>query len=211
MDIQSTLARLLASWPNYLIIAIRVIFIAVVFEAAAWFLGRKLEALAAPFASLDQNRDNKWRAWRGKTLRSAPKTILRVLLYSVALVLIFDAFGVQILPLSLSIGAIALLVGAALIPNLRDYANGFFLLAEDSLAPGDVVEINGHVGTVERWTLRATTLRDGQGRQHVLSNREIASLVILKKSTGQNSNADPNAPKAAPTSKTMAFDPLGDK
>lgn len=209
MDIQSTFARLLASWPNYLIIAIRVVFIAVVFEAATWFLGRKLEALAAPFAALDQNRDGKWRAWRGKTLRSAPRLVLRALLYTVALVLIFDAFGVQVLPLSLSIGAVALLVGAALLPNLRDYANGFSLLAEDSLAPGDVVEINGHTGTVERWTLRATWLRDGQGRQHVLSNREITSLVVLKKSTAQN--ADSGAQKAAPTSKTMAFDPLGDK
>ncbi len=193
--LQSTISDLLARWPTFLFIALRVLFIAVAFEFAAWFLGKRLEKLTAPFAALGGERDARWRGLRRETLVKTPKLALRTLLYSVALVLVFNVFGLPVMELALSLGAVALLFGLALMPLMQDIAQGFALLSEDTLAPGDAVEINGVQGTVERWTLRGTWLRDPGGRLVCLSNRDVRQVVIYKRAT------EAEKPKAA-------FDPL---
>jgi len=195
MNIQTSLSTLLSSWPLYLFIGLRLIFIALVFEFAAWFLGRRLEKMATPFAQLGNGRDARWRQARRETLLKTPKIALRTLLYSVALVLIFNVFGLPVLELALSIGAVALLFGLALMPLMQDIAQGYALLGEDTLAPGDRVEINGIAGTVEHWTLRGTWLRDSQGRLVCLSNRDVRQVVIIGKA------AEGEKPK-------IAFDPM---
>ena len=193
--LQSSAADLLARWPTFLFIGLRVLFIAVAFEFAAWFLGRTLERKMAPFATLGGERDARWRGLRRETLLKTPKLALRTLLYSVALVLVFNVFGLPVLELALSLGAVALLFGLALMPIMQDIAQGFALLSEDTLAPGDAVEINGVQGTVERWTLRGTWLRDPSGRLVCLSNRDVRQVVIYKRAV------ENEKPKAA-------FDPL---
>jgi small conductance mechanosensitive channel len=198
MDFNLALRDLLARGPSFLFIAIRVVFIAIVFELLAWWLGRRVEKMATPFLGLDAGRDPKWRAIRRAALRQTPRIVLRSVLYTVALILVFEAFGLQILPLSLSIGAVALLFGAAFLPLMRDYAQGYALLSEDTLAPGDVVEIGSHSGTVEKWTLRATWLRDSAGHLHVLSNREVRDVIVHRRAVGEESAAfDPLAAKPA--------------
>lgn len=187
---------LIPNWSNLLFLAIRVLFIAIVFEFIAWWAGRKIEAMAAPFLGLDANRDAKWRAARRATLKHAPKTAMRTLLYTAALIIICDAFHIPILPLSLAVGTVLLVIGAALLPMMRDYAQGFILLSEDTLAPGDVVEINGHQGQVEKWTLRATWIRDTSGRLHVLSNRDIKDVLVFRQAASDPKKTD------------VAFDPL---
>lgn len=193
--LQSTFADLIARWPTFLFIALRVLFIAIAFEAAAWFLGTRLEKMTAPFAALGGERDARWRQLRRATLLKTPKLALRTLLYSVALVLIFNVFGLPVLELALSMGAVALLFGLALMPLMQDMAQGFALLSEDTLAPGDAVEVNGIQGTVERWTLRGTWLRDREGRLVALSNRDVRQVVIYKRA-------------AASEQPVAAFDPL---
>ena len=195
MNLQTSLSGLLSSWPLYLFIGLRILFIAVVFEFAAWFLGRKLERMTAPFASLGGAREARWRGLRRETLVKTPKIVLRTLLYSVALVLVFNVFGLPVMELALSLGAVALLFGLALMPLMQDIAQGYALLGEDTLAPGDAVEINGIQGTVEHWTLRGTWLRDREGRLVALSNRDVRQVVIFRKAAGEEK------PKAA-------FDPL---
>jgi small-conductance mechanosensitive channel len=73
------------------------------------------------------------------------------------------------------------LFGAALLPVLRDMAQGYTLLAEDALAPGDAVEIDGHQGVVERFSLRGVLLRDKEGRAHLLSNRDVKDIVVYRR------------------------------
>lgn len=203
MDFPSTLRELISRWPSLLFIGFRVLCIALVFEFLAWFFGRRIEKLASPFISLDAQRDPKWRAMRRAVLRATPKIALRTLLYTVALILVLDAFGLQILPLSLAVGSVALLFGAGLLPLMRDYSQGYILLAEDTLAPGDMVEIGAHSGVVERWTLRATWLRDASGRLHVLSNRDVRDVIVQRRAATEESAAPATA--SAPGT---AFDPL---
>lgn len=197
MNLAASLAELTSRWPLLIFIGIRVVFIALVFEFLAWFLGRRIEKMTSPFANLDAGRDPKWRAMRRAALQKTPRIVLRSLLYTIALILVLDAFGLQILPLSLAVASVSLLFGAAMLPLFRDYAQGYILLSEDTLAPGDTVQIGAHIGQVEKWTLRATWLRDQNDYLHVLSNREVRDVIIQSRA-------------AATEAQPANFDPLGE-
>lgn len=166
---------------NLVYTALHVIFIAIIFEFLAWWLGRRIDRWVTPIIPADAGREHHWRTRRRTLLRQTPKLLSRSLCYTIAVILVFDIFGVPVLPLSLAVGAVVLLFGSAFLPLLRDAGQGYALLAEDTLAPGDVVQINGHRGTVEKLTLRAVWLRDESGLVHALSNRGVQDVVVLQR------------------------------
>ena len=178
------LRQLIPTFGTLLLIGIKVVLLAVAFEFIAWYAGRRLAALTDSFSKIDGHREAQWRQSRRQTLRRVPRFVARFLIYTVAGILILSVFGVPLLPLALAFGAVAFAVGAGLMPVLRDYSQGYFLLAEDSVAPGDAVTIHGHVGIIEKISLRAIWLRDEADCLHVLSNRDVRDLTILKKSSG---------------------------
>ena len=161
--------------------AIYIIFIAIAIELMAWWLGRMVEKAVTPYIAVDAGRPAAWRVRRRTTLRQSPKWMVRAVLYTIGAVLIFDVFGVPVLPLSLAVGAVVVLLGAGIAPIFRDLVQGYILLAEDAIAPGDSVEINGHVGNVEKMTLRGTWLRGHSGRLHLLSNRSITDVAVYRR------------------------------
>ena len=60
---------------------------------------------------------------------------------------------------------------------VKDFFRGFFLLAENQIRQGDVVEIAGKSGLVEDLTLRYVQLRDYEGNVHYVPNGEIAVVT----------------------------------
>ena len=60
---------------------------------------------------------------------------------------------------------------------VKDYFIGFFLLAEDQLRQGDVVEIAGKGGLVEEISLRYVRLRDYDGNVHFVPNSAIGTVT----------------------------------
>lgn len=211
-----TLRDLIPNFGTLLFIGVRVLLIAVAFEFIAWYAGRRLAAMTDSFSKLDQHREAQWRNSRRDTLRRVPKFVARFMIYTVAGILVLGVFGVPLLPLALAFGSVAFMIGAGLMPVLRDYSQGYFLLAEDSIAPGDAVTINGHVGTIEKISLRAIWLRDEADCLHVLSNRDVHDITILKKSSGviegqiREEDLVAAAPNTAPNAARSgaAFDPL---
>lgn len=183
--------------PNLVLRAVYIIFIAIAIEMIAWWLGRMIEKAVTPYIAIDAGRPAAWRVRRRTTLRQSPKWMLRAVLYTIGMILIFDVFGVPVLPLSLAIGAVAVIMGAGIVPIFRDLVQGYVLLAEDAIAPGDAVEINGHIGTVEKLTLRGVWLRGHNGRLHLLSNRAVSDVAIYRR-------AVETAPRDFPENKPVA-------
>ena len=114
---------------------------------------------------------------RVTTLSSALTKTSRWVLYLAALLMILSEVGVAIGPLlaAAGIGAIALGLGAQNL--IRDLISGFFLILEDQVRVGDVVDVNGTGGTVEQLNLRTIVLRDLDGTVHVFPNGAIVSLA----------------------------------
>jgi len=185
--------------PNLVLRAVYIIFIAIAIELIAWWLGRMIEKAVTPYIAIDAGRPAAWRVRRRTTLRQSPKWMVRAVLYTTGMILIFDVFGVPVLPLSLAVGAVVVIMGAGIAPIFRDLVQGYVLLAEDAIAPGDAVEINGHVGTVEKLTLRGVWLRGHNGRLHLLSNRAVSDVAIYRRAV---ESAPRDFPENKPAAKT---------
>lgn len=64
---------------------------------------------------------------------------------------------------------------------MKDVISGFFILLEDSVRVGDVVEVAGVGGLVEEVKLRTITLRDLSGNVHVVPNGVIDRVKNMTK------------------------------
>lgn len=189
---------------NLLLVGARVIFIALIFEFIAWWAGRRIEKWTSPLITADATREAQWRMRRRATLRQTPKIITRTLCYAAAMIAVLSIFetgvpllAIPLLPVTIVIGALLIVIGFALLPILRDFMQGYALLAEDALAVGDEVAINGHEGILEKLTLRGAWLRDSNGSLHCLSNRDIANIIVHKRhgeAPGRNEALDAPAP-----------------
>ncbi|MDP1899694.1 MAG: mechanosensitive ion channel family protein, partial [Rubrivivax sp.] len=60
---------------------------------------------------------------------------------------------------------------------VKDYFTGFFLLLENQVHQGDVVEVAGLGGLVEEVTLRYIRLRDYEGSVHFIPNGSITTVT----------------------------------
>ena len=107
-------------------------------------------------------------------------TVSRVLRYTatvivvlVAGMLILSQLGISIAPILATAGVAGVAIGFGAQSLIRDYLSGFFLLIEDQIREGDVVEVAGKAGLVEEMTLRYVRLRDGDGYVHFVPNGEI--------------------------------------
>ncbi len=108
---------------------------------------------------------------------------LAQLLNSVGAVAISIAAGLTILnlfiaigPLLAGVGVVGLAISFGGQSLVKDVINGFFILLENQFGVGDVVEINGVGGVVEKLTMRVVMLRDLRGVLHVIPNGSITMV-----------------------------------
>jgi small conductance mechanosensitive channel len=117
------------------------------------------------------------------------ETLARVFRYVTSLVisliagmLALSEVGISIAPFLGAAGVIGLAVGFGAQSLIKDYFNGFFMLLENQIRQGDVVEVAGKTGVVEDVTLRYVCLRDFEGSVHFIPNGLIA--IVTNKSRG---------------------------
>lgn len=113
---------------------------------------------------------------RARTLGSMLRKLTTVVVFSVAALNILSVLKVDIRPILTAAGIGGLAIGFGAQSLVRDIISGFFLLLENHIRVGDVVEINGVGGQVEDITLRSTVLRGLDGTVHVFPNGNIQSL-----------------------------------
>lgn len=103
---------------------------------------------------------------------------------AIVLLTIFLALGqigVDLAPLLVAAGAIAVGVGFAVQNLIRDVLSGIFITLENQYRIGDVVSIAGIAGLVEDINLRRTLLRDLDYRQHTIPNGNITTTTNYTK------------------------------
>lgn len=67
-------------------------------------------------------------------------------------------------------GGLSVGIGFGLREVLSNFISGTFLLFERTLRPGDIVEVEGEMGTVEKLSVRSTTLRTLDNEEVVIPN-----------------------------------------
>ncbi len=79
---------------------------------------------------------------------------LTVALSVVTVLLILGEVGISVAPLLGAAGVAGIAVGFGAQSLVKDYFTGFFLLLENQIRLGDVIEAGGKTGAVEELTLR---------------------------------------------------------
>lgn len=112
-------------------------------------------------------------AQRATTIGSVLSSVGTVLIWAVALLMILSELEYDIGPVlaSAGIAGVALSFGAQSL--VKDYLSGIFIVAEDQLGIGDVVDLGEASGTVEAVGLRVTQVRDVNGTLWHVRNGEI--------------------------------------
>jgi small conductance mechanosensitive channel len=110
---------------------------------------------------------------RIQTLARVFRNTAAVVIVIVAGSLVLNELGVSVAPILATAGVAGVAIGFGAQSLIKDYFTGFFLLLEDQIRQGDVVEVAGKGGLVEEVTLRYVRLRDMDGHVHYIPNGEI--------------------------------------
>jgi small-conductance mechanosensitive channel len=128
------------------------------------------------------NGDKIARSARVRTLLPLLRNVLLVLLLVVVGLVVLSELGVNIAPL-LGISAVAgVAIGFGSQALVKDIITGLFILIEDTMAVGDVVDFGGgFAGAVEGMSIRTIKLRDGQGTLQVIPFGEVTKIKNLSR------------------------------
>ena len=121
-------------------------------------------------------------AARAATTAAVLRSLSSVVIYGLAVLYTFGVVGVQLAPLLAGAGVAGVALGFGAQSLVRDFLSGIFMLLEDQLGVGDVVDVGstvggagnqGVAGTVEAVTLRITVIRDDEGTVWHVPNGQI--------------------------------------
>lgn len=80
----------------------------------------------------------------------------RWVIYIIVLLVVFDSIGINVTAVFAASAALLIGVGLALQTLFQDIISGIFILIDQSVHVGDIIEIDGKVGRVEEIKLRTT-------------------------------------------------------
>lgn len=110
---------------------------------------------------------------RALTLGAVLRSIAGAAIYMMAIMLALGEVGFDLAPLIAGAGIVGLAIGFGAQSLVADFIAGIFVVIEDQYGVGDYVDVGAASGTVERVSLRTTTLRDPEGTVWVIPNGEI--------------------------------------
>jgi len=147
----------------------------------AFVLSRLLKLVAKHFSELGnlQGLPSSVRSQQIRTLSSVIYSIGLFVILFIAAMQILALLGVNMGPLLASAGVAGLAIGFGAQTLVKDFINGFFILAENQYDIGDTVKIAGVQGVVENMTLRRTVLRDADGTVHTVPSSDIQVVSNL--------------------------------
>jgi len=172
----------LAAWSAPAIVALRVALIALAAWVATAVIDRMIRVLRQ---RISRNLAEPERVKRAETIGRVLRYLNGVVLSLIGAILILSELGVAIAPILGAAGVVGLAIGFGAQSLVKDYFTGFFLLLENQLTTGDVVEAGGKSGLVEDVTLRFVRLRDYGGNVHYVPNSQITTVTNMSRGFAQ--------------------------
>ena len=118
---------------------------------------------------------------KADTLSSIAASVLTIVIVIIAAITIMGELEIPIGPILASAGIVGVALGFGGQHVVKDIISGFFILLDDQIRVGDVVQIAGKGGLVEKINLRMTILRDLAGNVHYVRNGEIDVVTNMTK------------------------------
>lgn len=143
---------------------------------------RRIQRRVEGAESLTQELDLQ----RAATLTHALSYLIRIVVWTIVVLLVLGEFDVQLGPLLAGAGILGVALGFGAQSLVRDFLSGFFILLENQFGVGDVIEVNAGgqavTGKVEALSLRTTSVRAFDGTLNIIPNGNIQ--LVGNKSRG---------------------------
>lgn len=157
---------------------LRVVLIAIAIIVLLAFLKR---AVAKLRSFLEGTLPSPAEVQRAHTLTHIVRDVVRIVIFFLGVMMILSEIGIDLKPLLAAAGLGGLAIGFGAQSLVKDLISGFFILLENSVRVGDVVEVAGVSGLVEEIELRTIRLRDLSGNVHVVPNGVIDRVKNMTK------------------------------
>ena len=161
---------------GFAMVAIRITVIVIAAWLVTGLLQRAVRRLRERIASRMDDRESFQRA---ETLGRVVRYLIAVVISLITAMLVLAELGVSVAPILGAAGVVGLAVGFGAQSLVKDYFTGFFLLLENQIRQGDVVQLGNHSGSVEEVTLRYVQLRDYSGNVHYVPNSTITTVINM--------------------------------
>lgn len=119
----------------------------------------------------------KPKSHRGQTVVTLCRSLVQ---YAAALLILcwgLSILGVNVTTIVASVGILALIVGFGAESLIADVITGLFMLFENRCNVGDIVEVGGFRGTVQRIGIRTTCVVDAGGNVKIINNSEMKNIL----------------------------------
>ncbi len=151
---------------------------------AAYYIGGHLLSRTVKRAV----RSARHREWHKKDIEKRQNTlaalfmnIWRIIILATVLYSLFKEFvpdaNTILAPLFASAGIIGVALGFGAQSVIKDFLSGIFIISENQYRVGDIVDIEGASGTVERIGSRSTVIRDVDGNVHYFPNGMVQHVI----------------------------------
>jgi small conductance mechanosensitive channel len=122
------------------------------------------------------------RSARMRTLLPLLRNFCFIFIVTIAAMVVLGEMGLDTRPLLAGAGVIGVALGFGSQTLVKDVITGMFILFENSVAVGDVVDLGKqHSGVVEGLTIRTLKLRDGNGAIHTVPFSEVTSIINMSR------------------------------
>ncbi len=155
--------------------------------ALCWVALRIVGLIARRIESAMDDGDDRTmteREQRGRTISQLLRSVGKVVVLGIGALLSLNVF-IDIGPILAGAGILGLAVSFGAQSLVKDVISGFFYLMEGQFAVGDVIEVAGKSGVVERMTLRMVVLRDVNGAVHMVPNGQITTVSNMTRKWGR--------------------------
>jgi len=116
---------------------------------------------------------------RKRTYMRMLKSIVGTILVVVLVLIILQAFGINVSSMLASVGVVSVIVGFALQDALKDIIRGFEIISSNYYDIGDLIKFGDNLGQVQSITLRTTKIQDINTMNIVsIANRNIDKVEV---------------------------------
>jgi len=105
--------------------------------------------------------------------------MIRILLVSIAFLFAVSSVGIDLTVFAVFGGAIGVGLGFGLQKVVSNFISGVILLMDRSIKPGDVVEISGTYGRINKLAGRYTSVISRDGREHLIPNEDMVTQTVI--------------------------------
>lgn len=113
---------------------------------------------------------------RALTMGSVLKSMASALVLAIASIMILAELNFDVAPILTGAGILGVALGFGAQNFVKDFLAGIFMILEDQLGVGDLVDTGHAVGKVEAVGLRVTRLRDANGTVWYVRNGEVIRI-----------------------------------